>query len=196
MTPNAWISFQRGRWFLAEPSRGSRDASNDMRRRALNSINLEITALAWPRFLCFAMLVVAAFAADAPARKSDAAAAKRAGASDKDAIVSTRPMEIEAEGTGAHGQLAVIPEIITPDTRTDLIFTISAEPLHGRVGLSGGGEEEDFFKNKTSRLGYFAYRPEEGYAGEDSFAYTVRNETSGLVFRTTVTITVKPAPAV
>jgi hypothetical protein len=143
------------------------------------------------------MLAIApAFAADTPARKSDSAATNRAGSSDKDAIVSTTPMEIEAEGAGAHGQLAVVPEILTPDSRTDLIFTISAEPLHGRVGLSGGGEEEDFFKNKTSRLGYFAYRPEEGYAGEDSFAYTVRNETSGLVFKNTVVITVKPPPAV
>jgi hypothetical protein len=105
-------------------------------------------------------------------------------------------MEIEAEGTGAHGQLVVIPEILSADTRTDLIFTISAEPLHGRVGLAGGGEEVDFFKTKTSRLGYFAYRPEEGYSGEDSFAYTVRNETSGLVFKNTVSVTVKPPAAV
>jgi hypothetical protein len=105
-------------------------------------------------------------------------------------------MEIEVEGTGAHGHLVVVPEILSADRRTDLIYTISAEPLHGRVGLAGGGEEADFFKTKTSRLGYFAYRPGEGYAGEDSFAYTVRNETSGLVFKNTVVITVKPPPAV
>src|SRR4029453_14247805 len=87
-------------------------------------------------------------------------------------------------------------EIVSPDTRTDLVYTITAEPVYGRVGLSGGGEESDFFKNKTSRLGYFAYRPEEGYSGEDSFAYTVRNETSGLVYKKTVVIAVKPPPAV
>jgi hypothetical protein len=63
------------------------------------------------------------------------------------------------------------------------------------VGLSGG-VEEDFFKNATARLGYFAYRSTEGYVGEDSFAYTVRNETSGLVFKNTVVITVAPPPAV
>jgi hypothetical protein len=164
---------------------------------AFTTMNLEITAREWPRVLCFVLILamVPAFAADTPAPKSGSAATNRVAASDNDAIVSTTPMEIEAEGTGAHGQLVVVPEILSPDTRTDLIFTISAEPLHGRVGLSGG-EEEDFFKNKTSRLGYFAYRPEEGYAGEDSFAYTVRNETSGLVFKNTVVITVKPPPPV
>jgi len=137
-----------------------------------------------------------AFAADAPAPKSAPAAADRAAASDREAIVSTTPMEVEAEGTGAHGQLVVAPEVVSPDSRTDLIFTIAAEPLRGRVGLAGAGDEADFFKNKTSRLGYFAYRPEDGYAGEDSFSYTVRNETSGLVFKNTVLITVKPPPAV
>ena len=169
-----------------------------MRRIAFTTMNLEITAREWPRILCLVLMfaLVPAFAADTPASKSGSAAANRVAASDKDAIVSTTPMEIEAEDTGAYGQLVVVPEILSPDTRTDLIYTISAEPLHGRVGLSGGGEEADFFKTKTSRLGYFAYRPEEGYAGEDSFAYTVRNETSGLVFKNTVVITVKPPPAV
>ena len=161
-------------------------------------MNLKITARAWPRVLRFGLVLAMApaFAADTPAPKSDPAAANRATPGDKDAIVSTTPLAIEAEGTGAHGQLVVAPEVISPDSRTDLIFTISADPLHGRVGLAGAGDEADFFKNKTSRLGYFAYRPEEGYAGEDSFAYTVRNETSGLVFKNTVTITVKPPPAV
>ncbi len=161
-------------------------------------MNLKITARAWPRVLRFGLVLAMApaFAADTPAPKSDPAAANRAAPGDKDAIVSTTPLAIEAEGTGAHGQLVVAPEVISPDSRTDLIFTISADPLHGRVGLAGAGDEADFFKNKTSRLGYFAYRPEEGYAGEDSFAYTVRNETSGLVFKNTVTITVKPPPAV
>lgn len=130
------------------------------------------------------------FAADSPPAANRAAA-------DKDAIVSTTPMRVDAEGGGAHGQFVVPPEILTPDTRTDLVFTITAEPLHGRVGLSGGGDETDFFKNKTARLGYFAYRAEEGYTGEDSFSYSVRNETSGLVFKNNVVLTVTPpAPVV
>ena len=152
-------------------------------------MKLEINARTWPRLLSllFALAMGAVFAAED--------AAPRGAASDKDVIVSTQPMQIEAEDAGAHGQLVVVPEVVTPDTRTDLIYTISAEPLHGRVGLAGAGEESDFFKTKTSRLGYFAYRPEEGYTGEDSFAYTVRNETSGLVYQNKVVITVKPPPA-
>ena len=162
------------------------------------TMNLLITTRAWPRILSFVLMMamVPVFAADTPAAKTDSAVANRAAASDKDVIVSTKPMEIEVEDTGAHGQLVVVSEVVSPDSRTDLIYTISAEPLHGRVGLAGAGEGEDFFKNKTSRLGYFAYRPEEGYSGEDSFTYTVRNETSGLVFRNTVVLTVKPPPAV
>lgn len=113
-----------------------------------------------------------------------------------DVIVSTTPMLIEAEDFGAHGQLVVDPEILSPDTRADLVFTITVEPRYGRVGLAGGGEEADFFNNKTSRLGYFAYRAQDDYVGEDSFDYTVRNETSGLVFSNTVMITVKPAAPV
>ena len=165
---------------------------------AFTTMKLAIIARALLRILCFTSLLAMApaFAADAPASKSASAAANRATASDKDAIVSTRPMETEAEGSGVHGQLVVAPEIITPDTRTDLIYTITAEPLYGRVGLAGGGDEADFFKNKTSRLGYFAYRPDDSYVGKDSFAYTVRNETSGLVFKNTVEINVKPAPAI
>ncbi len=165
---------------------------------AFTTMKLAIIARASLRILCFTSLLamVPAFAADAPASKSASAAATRAAASNKDVIVSTRPMETEAEGTGVHGQLVVAPEILSPDTRTDLLYTITAEPLYGRVGLAGGGDEADFFKNKTSRLGYFAYRPQDGYVGQDSFAYTVRNETSGLVFKNTVEITVKPAPAI
>jgi hypothetical protein len=116
-------------------------------------------------------------------------------AADKDAIVSKVPLEFEAEGTGVHGQFAVAAEIISPDSRADLIYTITVEPLNGRVGLSGG-DEADFFKNKTSRLGYFAYQPREDFAGEDSFSYAVRNETTGLVFKNTVVIKVKAPPPV
>src|SRR5215204_5672706 len=105
-----------------------------MRRIAFIIMRLEISVREWPRRLLFVFMLamVPVFAADTPAPKSDAAAANRAVPSDKDAIVSTTPMEVEAEGTGAHGQLVVAPEILTPDTRTNLIFTISAEPLHGR----------------------------------------------------------------
>jgi len=111
-------------------------------------------------------------------------------------IIGAQPTRLETEDTGVHGQLAVAPEVVSADTRSDLVYTIVAEPLHGRVGLAGAEEGADVFKTKTSRLGYFAYRPEEGFTGEDSFTYTVRNETSGLVFRNTVLITVKPPPAV
>jgi hypothetical protein len=64
------------------------------------------------------------------------------------------------------------------------------------VGLAGAGEGDDFFRTKTARIGYFAYRPEEGFTGEDSFSYAVRNETSGLVFVNSVVVTVPPPPPV
>ncbi len=115
---------------------------------------------------------------------------------DPGVIVAPQPTALETEEGGVHGQLVVAPELISAETRADLVFMIVAEPLHGRVGLAGPEESADIFKNKTSRLGYFAYRPNDGFAGEDSFTYTVRNETSGLVFRNTVAITVKPPPAV
>lgn len=111
-------------------------------------------------------------------------------------IVAPRPTELEAAEGGVHGQLAVAPEVLSAETRADLVFTIVAEPLHGRVGLAGADEGADVFRTKSSRLGYFAYRPGDGFTGEDSFTYEVRNETSGLVFRGAVVITVKPPPAV
>ncbi len=169
-----------------------------MRCIPFTTMILVITARPRIRVLCSVLMLATlpAFAADTPAPKVDAATTNRAAAADKDTIVATIPMEIEAEGTGAHGQLVVAPEVVSPDSRTDLVYTITAEPLYGRVGLAGGGDDADFFKNKTSRLGYFAYRPQEGYAGEDSFSYTVRNETSGLVFKNTVVVTVKRPAAV
>ena len=169
-----------------------------MHRLPFALMSLGTSVHAWLRASGLMLLLAAAttFAAEVPPTSSDAAAVASAAANDSEVIVSTTPMEIEAEDTGAHGQLAVAPEILSPDTRTDLIFTITAEPLHGRVGLSGGGDEADFFRTKTARLGYFAYRPQEGYAGEDSFSYTVRNETTGLVFKNTVRIIVKPPPPV
>jgi hypothetical protein len=122
-------------------------------------------------------------------------AAQTTRAGENEVIVSTTPMVFAAEESGVHGQLVVAPEILSPDTSSDLIYTIIEEPLYGRVGLAGG-DEADFFNNKTSRLGYFAYRAHDDYAGNDSFSYSVRNETSGLVFQNRVVITVTPPPAV
>ena len=162
------------------------------------TLSHSITARARLRVLWWASMLAAtpAFAAEPPTPKSETAPANRAPSADKDVIVSTTPMAFVSEGTGAHGQFVVAPAVISPDSSADLIYTIATEPRFGRVGLSGGGDESDFFKTKTSRLGYFAYQPQEDYAGPDSFTYTVRNETSGLVFRNTVVITVKPAPPV
>jgi hypothetical protein len=105
-------------------------------------------------------------------------------------------MKLVTEGVGVSGQLVVASEILSADTGGDLVYTITAEPRNGRVGLAGG-EEGDFFQNKSGRSGYFAYQPRDEYVGEDSFTYTVRNETSGLVFENRVVIDVKaPAPVV
>ena len=156
-------------------------------------MSLPSAVSSWLRFGCLAMTLSFGplFAADTAPAPTPAAPANS-----ENTIVSTTPMELEAEGTGVHGQLLATPEVISADTRADLIYTITEEPLHGRVGLSGGDDDADFFKNKTSRLGYFAYRPNDGYSGEDSFSYTVRNETSGLVYRNKVVIAVKPPPPV
>jgi len=157
-----------------------------MRRITFTFMSLPINIGPWPLALGLGLMLAMAptFAAETPAPGNN------------DVIVSTNPMPVEAEDSGAHGQLVVAPEILSTETRADLTFTITAEPGFGRVGLAGGGEEADFFKTKTSRLGYFAYRAQDGYVGEDSFEYTVRNETTGMVFRNTVRITVKPAAPV
>jgi hypothetical protein len=159
-------------------------------RFAFIHVKLKTCVCRWLLVLCCVLGLAAA-----PAFAAEATSVGTA-AGEKDVIVSTTPMEIDVENTGAHGQLPVVQQLLNTESLTDLIFTISSEPLHGRVGLAGAGEETNFFKNKTSRLGYFAYRPEEGYAGEDSFSYTVRNERSGLVFKNTVLLNVKPPPAV
>ncbi len=143
-------------------------------------MNLILHRSAWARILGFLFALPALAFAQAPA-----------GASDTE-VVSTTPMQLEAQGTGVSGQLAVAREILGGETRGDLVYTITAEPQNGRVGLAGGEDEDDFYKNKTSRLGYFAYQPRADYVGEDSFAYTVRNETSGMVFKNRVVITVTP----
>lgn len=131
-----------------------------------------------------------ATAQEAPTPAADPAPAESGPAEEKNVIVSSIPMRIEVENGGAHGQLVVPRELLSPDTQGDLVYTITADPRFGRVGLSGG-DSEDFFKNRTARLGYFAYRANEDYEGEDSFTYTVRNETSGLVYRNTVVLAVK-----
>jgi len=130
---------------------------------------------AWLRAFCFVSLL-----AGSPAFAEDTE------------IVSTIPMKLEAPGTGVSGQLAVGPEIVGAGAHSDLVYTITVEPRSGRVGLAGGADEDNFYNNKTSRVGYFAYQPQADYVGEDSFTYTVRNENSGLVFKNTVIITVTP----
>jgi hypothetical protein len=167
-----------------------------MRCMALTTMTLSLPARAWPRVLFFAWLLAAGslLAADATAPAGTAVTATSA--ADKDTIVSTTPMLFDAEDGGVHGQLIVAQEILSPDTRNDLVFTITQEPRYGRVGLAGGDDDTDFFNNKTAHLGYFAYRAQDGYEGEDSFGYSVRNETSGLVYKNTVTIKVKAPPPV
>ncbi len=115
-----------------------------------------------------------------------------AAAADDDLIVAASPMEIDADGSGAHGQLVVSDEILSNETENDLVYTITAEPRYGRVGLAGGDDGTDIFQTKTSPLGYFAYRPEEDYEGTDSFSYSVRNNISGLTFKNEVVIYVTP----
>jgi hypothetical protein len=148
-------------------------------------MHLEITTRPWARSLCLGLLLALppVFAADTPAP------------SDLAPIIATEPLEIETEDGGVHGQLVVTPEILSADTHSDLVYTLTSEPRFGQVGLAGG-DEADFFRNKTSRLGYFAYRAQENYVGEDVFGYTVRNETTGLVYQSTVVVTVKPLPPV
>ena len=144
-------------------------------------MNLKTNFPVWLRVWCLAFMLTGgpAFAESSPASGT------------AEVIVSTIPMKLEAEAVGVSGQLVVAREIVSAETGNDLIYTITVEPRFGRVGLAGG-EEGDFFQNKRGRSGYFAYQPQDDYVGEDSFAYTVRNETSGLVFQNTVVIEVKP----
>lgn len=152
----------------------------------------ELSVRRWPRLLGLLFWV-----ALSPAAFTRAAPAPAAPAGDHDVVVSTIPMKIEVDnGTGAHGQLVVAPEILSPEMRDDLVYTITAEPQHGRVGLAGGDDDTDVFQTKTSHFGYFAYRPDDVYQGQDAFSYTVRNETSGLSFKNTVVLTVQPPPPV
>jgi len=148
--------------------------------------------------LLFALCSAPIFGAEPATTSSESAPAgeaSAAGSADREAIVSTTPMTVQADEGGVYGELLVGSQILSSAAANELVFTITSEPLHGKVGLAGGADETDFFKNKTSRLGYFAYRSEEDFAGEDSFTYSVRNETTGLVFKNTVQVTVKPPPA-
>ncbi len=158
-----------------------------MRFSALTMIR--VSSHVWFRAFFFAVVLtrLPVLCADAPVA---------AGAtSEEHAIVSTTPMTFEVEGAGAHGQLVVAQQILSREGNDDLVFTITDEPSNGRVGLSGEGDEADFFKTKTSRLGYFAYQPNSGFGGEDSFGYSVRSETTGLLFKNRVVLKVKaPAP--
>jgi hypothetical protein len=156
-----------------------------MAGNAFIPMTLKNQTLHWVRILPWILLL--ALSPVANAQPADAAAT-----ADADVIVSDTPMLFETEGGGVHGQLIVASEILSPETRGDLVFTITRDPLSGRVGLAGGGENVDFFQNKTARLGYFAYQPNEGFVGKDSFTYSVRNQTNGLVFSNTVEIDVKP----
>lgn len=151
-------------------------------------MKLNSSALPWPRlFVGLLLLINTVLAQPSSVPASD----------EKDAIISTTPMEIEADGeSGAFGQLQVDPAILDEVNGNDLVYTITSEPLHGRVGLSGDDNGADLFATKSSRFGYYAYRPEEDYSGSDSFSYTVLNKTNGLVFKNTVAITVTPPPAI
>src|SRR5665213_2343612 len=165
-----------------------------MHRIASFTLSCKASVRTWLALLsCSLMLAGApAFAADTPAPVGNAAVASSAGLKEPEPIVSKRPVELQADDGGAHGQLPVATEILGTDAGDELIFSITREPLHGRVGLAGGDEGTDFFANKSSNSGYFAYRSVADYAGDDSFGYSVRNQTTGLVFQNTVDITVKP----
>ncbi len=143
-------------------------------------MNLNTTLPAWLRAFCFVSLLFAGASALAD---------------DANVIVSPTPLTFEADATGVHGQLVVAPEIVSTDGTGDLVFTITSEPAHGRVGLAGG-DTDDFFQNKSGHSSYFAYQKLDDFTGEDSFTYTVRNETSGLVFQNKVVVTVRPAAPV
>ncbi|HEY8993694.1 MAG TPA: Ig-like domain-containing protein [Lacunisphaera sp.] len=158
-------------------------------------MNPILTVPSWLRGLGLALLLTGLPAIAQNVVATDSTPVAQPASGNADTIVSTTPMQFVAEGTGVHGQLAVAQEIISTETRGDLVYTITVEPAHGRVGMAGG-DEEDFFNNKTGRSGYFAYQPREDYVGEDSFTYTVRNETSGLVFENKVVIDVKSAAPV
>jgi len=147
-----------------------------------------------PNWTRMVFLFLAATLCFPGALRADPPAAPAAGTAER--IVSSAPTTLEVEGRRLSGRLTVAPEILSADISSDLVYTITVEPKFGRVGLAGEGDETDFFANKTSRFGYFAYEAREDYTGEDAFTYTVRNTTSGLVFENRVVIQVRPPPPV
>jgi len=104
-------------------------------------------------------------------------------------------LTFSSDDQGVAGRLAVSDEIRSSEMADDLVFTLTSDPAHGRVGLAGGGTG-DIFANKTDRVGYFSYVPDGTYEGTDSFTYEVRNRTNGLVFQNAVIIEVSLEPAV
>lgn len=177
------------------PGRGVTDKAV-MRRRPFITMRLQFTARAWLRSagLLFLLALAPAAFASPPAASGNSAVTAGADAGDKNTIVSQNAMDVETDNGGAFGQLVVDPAILSSNMRDDLTYTITSEPAHGRVGLSGGGSDAAFFQNRTSQFGYYAYRAQDGFTGADSFAYSVRNRTTGLTFLNTVVITVKPPP--
>ncbi|MBK9991402.1 MAG: hypothetical protein IPP19_11880 [Verrucomicrobia bacterium] len=159
------------------------------------SLRRKLSARTWLGALPFALLlaVTPAFADDTPASASDSPTPSESSPADTDAIVSTKPMEFETDNGGVNGNLVVAPELGGADASSPLVYTITQEPEHGRVGVAGG-DDSDFFSNKTSRLNYFLYQADTDYEGIDSFGYTVRNEATGLVFKNNVVITMKQPP--
>ncbi len=102
-------------------------------------------------------------------------------------------MHLSADGDGVAGQLFVSPDILSKEMADELVFTLTSDPLHGIAGLAGVADP-DVFANKTARLGYFAYRPDDDYEGADTFTYEVLNRTTGLTFTSAVHIDVTPPP--
>ncbi|HEY9154044.1 MAG TPA: Ig-like domain-containing protein [Opitutaceae bacterium] len=147
--------------------------------------------------LIFILAQATALVATSLAPVNAAGIENRAATIDAHPIVSSSPMMFDVEsGFGAHGQLAVSKQILSRDGGDELVFEITEEPSNGRVGISGEGESQDFFKNKKSKQGYFAYQPNADFNGQDSFGYTVRDETTGLVFQNRVLLNVKAAAPV
>src|SRR3954470_17463346 len=110
-----------------------------MRCTALNSLNSKSITRAWLGLLLFVSMLAGApaFAADVSA-SAETAVASNATLTGAEPIVSTKPVELTADEGGAHGQLFTAPEILSADAGNELVYTITREPLHGRVGLAGG----------------------------------------------------------
>ena len=75
---------------------------------AFTNLHRKLRSRIWLGILSFVLILAAspAYAADTPAP------------ADTDVIVSTTPMELEAEDGGAHGDLAVAPELGAADRKS------------------------------------------------------------------------------